>query len=143
MKCEDNNVRPAFSWSLDSEECDDNIVSAFSWHLEFSDSISLSLVVSEDICEPLSLELEIVKDNSCMSLKVSEDNIRSTFDLGLELESNVNLEVSKNISEPSFSFELAKSKTSVVSDIGLGSMCSLSFKKDNTTKLSIGLQFDF
>ncbi|CAG8749742.1 14641_t:CDS:1, partial [Cetraspora pellucida] len=43
--------------------------------------------------------------------------------------SDVNSEISKNISRSSFGFELAESRTSVVSNIGSGSMCSLSFEK--------------
>ncbi|CAG8818671.1 5762_t:CDS:2, partial [Racocetra fulgida] len=64
--------------------------------------VGSSWEVSEDIHEPLGLEL----DNSCMGSNVSEVNTRSTFGLELELEGGMDPEVSEDNSGPVLGLEL-------------------------------------
>ncbi|CAG8744974.1 16295_t:CDS:2, partial [Racocetra persica] len=149
------NARTTFSLGLteksteDFEECENNTRTIFSLGL------GSSLEVSEDICESLSLELGIVKDNSCIGLKVSEVNTRSTFSLKLELEGGMDLESNnklyvgltkdksglglevrenskglvKSNGSVNSNLELAESRSSMASDFGSGSVHSLSFEK--------------
>ncbi|CAG8638366.1 1763_t:CDS:10, partial [Racocetra persica] len=123
------NARTTFSLDLaeestkDFEECEDNSRTTFSLGLGYEDKVGpalsllesnncvdSSLEVSEDIHEPLGLELGIVKDNSCMGLKVSEVNTGSTFGLELELEDGMDLEASENNSGPVLGLELGLAK---------------------------------
>ncbi|CAG8592520.1 5604_t:CDS:2, partial [Racocetra fulgida] len=105
--------------------------------------VDSSLKVSEDICELLDLELEL---EGSMDLEVIEDNFGPVLrlelgGLGLKVRENSKGLVKSNGSINS-DLKLVKSRSSVVSDFGSGSVYSLSFEKDDITELYIGLQFD-
>ncbi|CAG8503608.1 11496_t:CDS:10, partial [Racocetra persica] len=154
------NTKTTFSLGLaeesteDFEECEDNARTIFSLGLEYEDKVGLAF----------SLELGIVKDNSCIGSKVSEINTGSTFelksDMDLELakdKGGLGLEVKENSKglvksngSINLDLELVESRSSVVSDFGNDlfdlmwqlTLTYLYLKLDDITELYIGLQFD-